>query len=196
MMRRLEYKWIVATVYVLGLFMNLLDLTITNVALPTLAREFHATTTAVAWVATGYLLSVAVCIPVSGWLGDRFGTKRTFLAALALFTVGSLLCGAAWSIGSLITFRIVQGIGGGLLTPVGAAMVFRAFPLPERARVASIVTVPAVLAPALGPIVGGYLVQYQTWRWIFLVNVPIGILGIVIAALYLQESRVAGTGRG
>jgi EmrB/QacA subfamily drug resistance transporter len=182
-------------VYVLGLFMNLLDLTITNTALPVLAHDFAASTTSVTWVATGYLLSVAVCIPVSGWLGDRFGTKRTFLFALAVFTLGSLLCGLATGLGSLIAFRVMQGIGGGLLTPVGAAMVFRAFPLQERARVSSIITVPAVVAPALGPVVGGYLVQYASWHWIFLVNVPIGIVGLIAAARYLQEYRVAGTAR-
>src|SRR5262245_20164084 len=108
MLTRLDYKWIVAGVYVLGLFMILLDLTITNVALPTLAQEFEATTTTIAWVATAYLLSVAVCIPVSGWVGDRFGAKRAFLAALAIFTAGSLLCGLAWSVGSLILFRVAQ----------------------------------------------------------------------------------------
>ncbi len=195
MQTRIPYKWIVAGVYVLGLFMNLLDLTITNTALPVLARDFRASATTITWVATGYLLSVAVCIPVSGWLGDRFGTKRTFLLALALFTLGSLLCGVATGLGSLVAFRVAQGIGGGLLTPVGAAMVFRAFPLAERARVSSVITIPAVVAPALGPVVGGWLVQYATWHWIFLVNVPIGVVGIVLAARYLEEYRVAGTAR-
>src|SRR5690349_14003287 len=135
MIARLPYKWLVATVYVLGLFMSLLDLTITNVALPVMAREFHASASTIAWVATSYLLSVAVCIPISGWLGDRFGTKRAFLFALAIFTAGSLACGLVNSLGALIVCRIFQGVGGGLLTPVGAAMVFRAFPLDERARV-------------------------------------------------------------
>jgi len=192
---RFDDKWLVAAVYVLALFMTLLDLTITNVALPALAEIYRASTTAVAWVAAGYLLSVAVSIPISGWLGDRIGTKRTFLLALALFTLGSLLCGLAWSLDSLIAFRVLQGIGGGLLTPVGAAMLFRAFPLGERARVASLITVPAVLAPALGPVLGGYLTEYQSWRWIFLVNVPLGLAGLAFARRYLAEYRIAGTAR-
>lgn len=164
MAKRLEYKYIVAIVFTLGLFMDLLDSTITNVAVPTLARDFHASTTAIEWVVTGYLLSLAVFIPVSGWAGDRFGTKRTFLFALAVFVAGSGLCGLAWSTQSLIVFRVLQGIGGGMLTPVGTTMIFRAFPPSERARAASLLTIPAVLAPASGPVVGGYLVQYQSWR--------------------------------
>ncbi len=187
-------KWLVAGVYVLGLFVTLLDLTITNVALPRLAAVYAAPPATIAWVATGYLLSVAVAIPVSGWLGDRFGTKRTFLAALALFTAGSLLCGLAWDVGSLVAFRVVQGVGGGLLAPVGAAMVFRAFPLAERARAASLLTVPAVVAPALGPVVGGYLVQEASWRWIFLINVPLGMIGLAVAWRGLREYRAADAG--
>src|SRR3954452_7929077 len=195
MLKQLPYKWFVAAISVLGLFMTLLDLTITNVALPALAREFHAPPAAIAWVATSYLLSVAVCIPVSGWLGDRFGTKSTYLVALAIFTLGSLLCGVAPDLGTLIAARVLQGIGGGLLTPIGAAMVFRAFPLEERARVSALMTVPAVLAPALGPVIGDYLVEYHGWHWVFLINVPLGLAGLVIAARGLTEYRVTGAGR-
>ncbi len=164
MLDRIPAKWVVAVVYVLGLFISLLDLTITNVALPVLAREFAVPATTSAWIATSYLLSVAICIPVSGWLGDRIGTKRTFLFALAIFTVGSLLCGLVNNLSLLIACRVLQGVGGGLLTPVGAAMVFRAFPLHERARVSSIITIPTVVAPALGPVVGGYLVRDWSWH--------------------------------
>lgn len=193
MITRVPYKWLVAAIYVLGIFMNLLDLTITNTALPVMAREFGASPTAIAWVATSYLLSVAVCIPVSGWLGDRFGTKRAFVFALALFTVGSALCGFVNGLHLLIAFRVLQGIGGGLLTPVGAAMVFRAFPQEERARVSALITVPAVFAPALGPVVGGALVQYWTWHAIFLINIPFGLVGLIVAITGLREYRVAGT---
>jgi EmrB/QacA subfamily drug resistance transporter len=193
MVRRIPYKWLVAAVYVLGIFMNLLDLTITNVALPVMARTFGVSAADIAWVATSYLLSVAVCIPVSGWIGDRFGTKRAFVFALAVFTLGSFLCGIVNGLGPLIACRVLQGIGGGLLTPVGAAMVFRAFPLAERARVSALITIPAVVAPALGPVVGGFLVQYWTWHAIFLINVPIGLIGLIVAIIGLQEYRVAGT---
>lgn len=188
-MKHIEYKYFIAAVYVVSLFMDLLDTTIVNVALPTLARDFHAGTTAIEWVVTGYLLSLAVFIPVSGWAGDRFGTKRTFLFALIVFSTGSLLCGVAWNIEDLIAFRILEGVGGGMLTPVGAAMLYRAFPPDERARVSSILIVPAVLAPASGPLVGGYLLQSTTWRALFWLNVPIGILGFLFSVRYLREQR-------
>src|SRR5262249_48622392 len=147
-MTRIPYKWLVAIVFVFGLFMDLLDMTITNVALPDLSRSFQASATTIEWVVTGYLLSLAVFIPVSGWAGDRFGSKRPFSLALALFTVSSLLCAMSWNIQSLIAFRVLQGAGGGMLTPVGTAMLFRAFPPDERARAASVLVLPTVLAPA------------------------------------------------
>jgi MFS family permease len=120
---RIDYKYLVAASFVFGLFMDILDTTIVNVALPKLAEEFQADTAALEWVVTGYVLSLAVWIPASGWIGDRFGTKKTFLFATAMFTLCSALCGRAWSIESLVFFRILQGVGGGMLTPVGTAML-------------------------------------------------------------------------
>jgi EmrB/QacA subfamily drug resistance transporter len=192
---KLEYKWIVGIVFVFGLFMDLLDMTIVNVAIPELAEEFDATTTQVQWVVTGYLLSLAVFIPISGWLGDRFGTKRIFMLALFLFTSASLACGLAWSIESLIAFRVLQGVGGGILTPVGTAMLFRAFPPQERAKAAAILMIPMVVAPASGPVLGGYLVEYHDWRWIFLINIPIGVMGFIFAGLFLKEEKQPNPGR-
>jgi len=192
---RLEYKWLVGIVFVFGIFMDLLDMTITNVALPTLAKDFTATTTTIQWVVTGYLLSLAVFIPVSGWAGDRFGTKRIFMFALFLFTAGSLLCGLAWSIESLIAFRVLQGAAGGMLTPVGTAMLFRAFPPAERAIASAVLSIPIVVAPASGPVLGGYLVEYQSWRWIFLINIPVGITGLLVAAAFLREEKQAQPGQ-
>lgn len=189
MVKRLEYKWIVGIVFVFGLFMDLLDMTIVNVAVPELARVHNATTTQVQWVVTGYLLSLAVFIPVSGWLGDRFGTKRVFMTALFFFTAASLGCGLAWSLESLIAFRVLQGVGGGMLTPVGTAMLYRAFPPNERAKASSILMIPMVVAPASGPVIGGYLVEYVDWRWIFLINIPVGALGFAFAGLFLKEER-------
>src|SRR5512132_3842979 len=157
MLKRIEYKYLVGVVFVFGLFMDLLDMTITNVALPTLQHEFNAPTTTIEWVVTGYLLSLAIFIPVSGWAGDRFGTKRVFMFALGMFTLASLLCALSWNVGALITFRILQGVGGGMLTPVGTAMLFRAFPPSERAKASAVLIIPTVLAPALGPIIGGWL---------------------------------------
>src|SRR3972149_5723954 len=137
-MRKLEYKWVVGIVFTFGIFMGLLDMTIVNGALPTFAKEFNAPTTTIEWVATAYLLSLAVFIPVSGWAGDRFGSKRPFMFARCVFTLGSLLCIFAWNIESLIAFRVLQVVGGGMLTPVGTAMLFRAFPPSERAQAAAL----------------------------------------------------------
>ncbi|MSZ96802.1 MAG: DHA2 family efflux MFS transporter permease subunit, partial [Actinobacteria bacterium] len=184
-----EYKWVVAVIFVVGLFMEILDTTIVNVAIPTLAHDFRVTGAGIEWVVLGYLLSIAVWIPSSGWIGDRFGTKKTFLFALFMFTLASMLCGQANSIGELIAFRLLQGIGGGMLTPVGTAMLYRAFPPEERARASTVLIIPTVVAPALGPIVGGLLIDHLSWRWIFYVNVPIGLAGFIFGALYLRESK-------
>jgi EmrB/QacA subfamily drug resistance transporter len=195
-LKSVPYKYLVATAFVSGLFMDLMDLTIVNVALPRLGRELHANAaTTLEWVITGYLLSLAIWIPASGWIGDRFGTKKTFLFALAMFTGASALCGLSWSIGALIAFRILQGVGGGMLTPVGTAMLFRAFPPAERARASTILTVPTVIAPALGPILGGLLVDSVTWRAIFWVNLPIGIAGFIFALIFLKEHTEPSAGR-
>jgi len=194
-LRRIEYKYLVGVVFVFGLFMDLLDMTITNVALPALQQEFSADTTTIQWVVTGYLLSLAIFIPVSGWAGDRFGTKRIFMFALGMFTVSSLLCGLSWNVEALISFRFMQGVGGGMLTPVGTAMLFRAFPPSERAKASAMLAIPAVVAPASGPVLGGYLVEYQSWHWIFLINVPVGLLGLVVAGIVLREEKQEQTGR-
>jgi EmrB/QacA subfamily drug resistance transporter len=191
----LEYKWLVGIVYVLALFMDLLDMTIITVAVPTLAQDFDATTTTIEWVVTGYLLSLAVFIPISGWLGDRFGTKRVFLTALSIFLTGSILCGLAWDVESLIAFRVLQGIGGGMLTPVGMTMLFRAFPPAERAAASAVLAIPITIAPALGPLLGGYLVEYQDWRWIFLINIPLSVIALVAAAILLREDVQERAGR-
>ncbi len=192
---RLEHKYIVALISVFGMFMNLLDLTIVNVAVPVLAFELDASAQEVQWVVTAYLLAVAVAIPVSGWAGDRFGTKRVFVLALAFFTVGSALCAFAWNIETLIVFRGLQGLGGGLLMTVSQTMVFRAFPQRERARAASILVVPTTFAPASGPLVGGVILDYLSWPWIFLVNIPVGVVAIALAAAFLREQREDDPGR-
>lgn len=188
-LRGLPYKYIVAVVFVVGVFMDVLDATIVNVALPEMAEEFGVGRTTLEWIVTGYLCSIAVWIPASGWIGDRFGTKRTFLFALAIFTIASALCAGAWNIESLIAFRVLQGVGGGMLVPVGTAMLFRAFPPIERAKASSVLAIPTVLAPALGPVLGGVLVTHASWHWIFLVNIPIGCAGFAFGALFLQEHR-------
>src|SRR5258705_3418510 len=149
---KVSYKWLVAIAFVAGLFMNLMDATIVNVALPTLGRDFGASTDTLEWIVTGYLISLAIWIPASGWISDRFGSKKTFSFALVVFTIGSALCGLASSADSLIAFRMLQGVGGGMMTPVATAMLFRAFPPAERARASAIAAVPNAIAPAIGPV--------------------------------------------
>jgi EmrB/QacA subfamily drug resistance transporter len=194
-LRSVPYKWLVAAAFVSGLFMEILDTTIVNVALPTIGREFEAGNETLQWVVTGYLLSIAVWIPPSGWIGDRFGTKKTFLFAVATFTVASALCGLAWSIESLIFFRVVQGVGGGMLTPVGTAMLFRAFPPDERAKASAVLAIPTVIAPTFGPILGGWLTEVVSWRWIFYVNLPVGVLAFTFALFALREHTEEQPGR-
>ena len=191
---KVSYKWLVAVAFVAGLFMDLMDATIVNVALPTLSRDFEATTDTLEWVVTGYLISLAIWTPASGWISDRFGSKKTFAFAVVVFTAGSALCGLAWSAGSLTAFRILQGVGGGMMTPVGTAMLFRAFPPAERARASAVVTVPTAIAPALGPVLGGWLVEDVGWRWIFYVNVPVGLATLAFALVFLREHKEPAAG--
>ena len=191
--RPVVYKYVVAAVFVSALFLDLLDTTIVNVALRTIGEELQ--TEAIDWVVLGYTLSLAVVIPASGWMGDRFGTKRVFLTALLLFVGGSMACGVAQSIEQLIAFRILQGVGGGMLTPIGVAMLFRAFPPIERARAATIVMIPTLVAPALGPVLGGLITETIGWRWIFFVNVPFGIVALAFGLAYLREHAEPTAGR-
>jgi EmrB/QacA subfamily drug resistance transporter len=192
---RLKPEYSVAAVFVAALFMSIMDSTVVNVAIPTLARDFDASNASVQWVVTAYLLSLALWIPASGWVGDRFGTKRVFLVALGLFTAGSVLCGVADSLPQLVLFRVLQGVGGGIMTPVGTAMLFRAFPPARRAKASQVLIVPTVLAPAVGPVIGGLLIEHLSWRWVFYVNVPVGLVVLVFGAVFLHEHREAAAGR-
>jgi EmrB/QacA subfamily drug resistance transporter len=193
---RIPYKYLVAIVFIFGLFMDLMDTTIVNVAIPSLRRDFHASTALVEWTVTGYLLSLAVVIPAAGWLSDRFGTKRIFIYAMGIFVAASAACGLAQSIEQLIIFRFLQGIGGGMMTPVGTAMLSREFPGTERAKASAILSVPVVLAPTIGPVLGGYLIDDVSWRWIFYVNLPVGIAGMAMAIAVLKEHREEYAQRG
>lgn len=185
----INQKISVSIVFVAAMFMSIMDSTIVNVALPSLSREFRAPGTSIDAVVVGYLVSLAIIIPASGWLGDRLGTKRVFLSALALFTTASALCGLATSLPMLIGFRLLQGMGGGALTPVGTAILYRTFPPEERVQVSRILNIPTVVAPATGPVLGGLLIVKFSWRWVFYVNVPIGILAFLFGLLFLQEYR-------
>lgn len=191
---RANQKLVVSVVYISGMLMNSLDSTIVNVALATLGREFGVPAASVEAVIIGYLVSLAVFIPASGWLGDRFGSKRVFLAALAIFTGASLLCGTAQSLEQLVVFRVLQGMGGGLLTPVGMAMLYRTFPPAERVAVGRILMFALVIGPATGPVLGGFLIEQQSWRWAFWVNVPVGLAALLFGWLFLREHREPAPG--
>jgi EmrB/QacA subfamily drug resistance transporter len=192
---RLSQKVSVAAVYVVATFMPIMDATIVNVALPQLGRDFRVPTTHADTVVVAYLVSLAVFMPASAWLGDRFGAKRVLLSAFVLFTAASALCGAAQSLGQLVAFRVIQGMGGGMLAPVGLAMLLRVFPPAERARAARILILPTALAPAIGPVVGGLLVTDLSWRWAFYVNIPIGVAGLLFGLFFLREQQRHPVGR-
>ncbi len=193
-MRQLSPKVSVSIVFVAAMFMSIMDTTIVNVALPSIGRQLAVATTSIDAVVVGYLVSLAVVIPASGWLGDRFGTRRIFLSALALFSLASALCGIAPNFPMLVLFRILQGAAGGAMTPVGNAILYRTFPPAERVQVSRILIIPTVVAPAVGPVLGGLLVDQLSWRWVFYVNVPIGIAAFLFGLAYLQEHQEPAAG--
>src|SRR5690606_9542981 len=177
-------------VVVLGGIMSILDVTVVSVALDTFAREFNATTADVAWTMTAYTLALAMVIPLTGWAADRFGTKRLYLIAVTLFTIGSLLCALAPDLTWLIVFRVVQGLGGGMLMPLGMTILTRAAGPDRLGRVMAVMGIPMLLGPIFGPILGGLLIDVASWHWIFLINLPIGIIGLVYAAKVLEPDHV------
>ncbi|HEY7226389.1 MAG TPA: DHA2 family efflux MFS transporter permease subunit [Micromonosporaceae bacterium] len=179
----------VAGVVVLGAIMSILDVTVVSVGLPTFQHEFHATYATVAWTMTAYTLALATVIPVTGWAADRFGTKRLYLASLALFVGGSLLCSIAGSAGALIAFRAVQGIGGGMLAPLGMTILTKAAGPQRVGRVMAVMGIPMLLGPIGGPILGGWLIQAASWHWIFLINLPIGVVAFIAALRVLARDE-------
>ena len=185
----LSYKWIVAIVVILGAFMSVLDQTVVNIAIPSLQNAFGADIHTVQWVVTAYLLTQGAMTPTAPYLANNFGIKRSYILSLIAFTLGSLLCGLSWSLPMLILFRVLQGLGGAILLPLSFTMIFREFPPEERGLALGTLGVPTLLAPALGPILGGYLVTFVSWRVIFFINIPIGIVAMVLAALFLREAR-------
>jgi EmrB/QacA subfamily drug resistance transporter len=177
----------VAVVYVAAIFLSTMDTTIVNVALPSIGDAFSVPSTSVDAITISYLVSLAVFIPASGWLGDRFGGKRILLIAIAVFTVASGLCGIASSLGELVVYRILQGVGGGMLAPVGMAMVLRSFAPAERVRVLSVLTIATAVAPTMGPTLGGILVTNLSWHWVFFVNAPVRICAFVFGLLFVRD---------
>jgi EmrB/QacA subfamily drug resistance transporter len=185
----------VAAVVMLGAVMSILDTTVVNVAIDHLAVAFHSSLTTIQWVVTGYTLALATVIPVTGWASDRFGTKRLYMTSLVLFTIGSILSGLSWSAGSLILFRVLQGLGGGMIMPAVMTILTRKAGPQRMGRVMGVLGVPLLIAPILGPILGGWLVDSASWRWIFFINVPIGIVAFILAQIVLDPDQPQPTHR-
>jgi EmrB/QacA subfamily drug resistance transporter len=187
---------VVAGVVILGSLMSILDTTIVNVALEALARDLHAPLHTIQWVATGYLLSLAMVIPLAGWMSERFGSKRVWLGSVAAFAIGSMLCGRASSAAMLIGFRALQGVGGGLIMPVGMSVLAQTAGPARMGRVMSVVGAPMLMGPVLGPLIGGLILETVSWRWIFYVNVPIAVVALVLGARLLDgDTGRADAGR-
>ncbi|MED1203080.1 DHA2 family efflux MFS transporter permease subunit [Heyndrickxia acidicola] len=184
---RIKSPGIQMTIIILGVFMAILDTSVVNVAIPKMETALNANTDQIQWVVTGYMLVLGALIPISGWLTDKFGAKKLFLFALTTFTIGSALCGLSWNLDSIITFRIIQALGGALMQPVAMAMIFRIYPPERRGTVMGIFGIAMMAAPAFGPALSGYLVEYWSWRYIFYLNVPIGIVAVILGVLMMHE---------
>src|SRR6202035_3991426 len=189
------YVWKVAGVVILGMIMSILDTTIVNVALRTLGHDLHSSISQIQWVVTGYLLSLAAVIPSTGWAARRYGAKRVYMTSLVLFTAGSALCAVASSTTALVLFRVLQGVGGGMLMPVGQLIMAEVAGPKRMGRVMGVVAMPAMMGPIMGPVVGGLILQNLHWSWIFLVNVPIGVIAFVAALRIIPETESGESGR-
>lgn len=189
----MTYRVRVASVYLLGFFIDLVNMFIANVAYPKIGRQFDAPVTQLAWISNGYILGLTLVIPLSGWLVRRMGAKRLFMLSLFIFIVGTLGVGASTSVTQLITWRWIQGIGGGLLIPIGQTMTYALYRSNERAKLSSVVMLIGLLAPALSPAVGGILVENLSWRWVFLVSLPLAVGALVLAGCWLKADSPANS---
>src|ERR1700720_4570603 len=184
----LDYQWQVLICAVVGTFMVMLDQTVVNIALPKITTVFGVGVHETQLVITSYMLALAVIMPATGYLSDTFGTKRLYMVTMALFTGGSLLCGLAWNNPSLVAFRIMQGLGGGMMMPLGMTMIFKVVPPQQRNTMMGFFGLPLMLAPVLGPTLGGYIVEYIDWRGVFTLNLPVGPLCPFFCLTLLRES--------
>jgi EmrB/QacA subfamily drug resistance transporter len=188
--------WVVSAVVTVGVIMSILDTTIVNVALETLSRELNASLNTIQWVSTGYMLALAVVIPLTGWMSERFGAKQVWMVSVALFGIGSALCGLAWSAESLIFFRVLQGFCGGMIMPVGMSVLAQTAGPHRLGRVMAVIGVPTLLGPIFGPVIGGLIVDSVSWRWIFFVNIPIAAVALGLAGRLLHaDAGRADAGR-
>ncbi|CNF21032.1 multidrug resistance protein B [Yersinia nurmii] len=185
----MAYRTKVAIVYLLGFFVDLINMFIANVAYPDIARSLHASVSQLAWVSTGYILGLTLVIPLSAWLAKTVGARRTFLFSLLLFSLATVAAGTAGSIELLIVWRVLQGFGGGLLIPIGQTLTYQHYRPDERAGLSSIIMLVGLLAPALSPAVGGLIVDTLGWRWIFYLNLPIALLALTLAVMWLKPEE-------
>lgn len=183
-----RYMWLSLSVIVVGTFMAILDSSIVNVAIPKMMTIFGAATDQIEWVMIGYMLTMSIVIPLTGFLTDRFGGKNIYIFALIVFTIGSGLCGLATSTNTMIAARVVQAIGGGMIMPVGMTMLMQNVPLEKRGLALGVWGIAAMAAPAIGPTLSGYIVEYMNWRLIFTINLPVGVIGVTLAVLMLKPS--------
>ncbi|MED3186609.1 MDR family MFS transporter [Bacillus toyonensis] len=174
---------------VLGMFLVILDSTIMNVAVPKLMSAFNVSLSEIQWVITAYTLALSAVIPLAGWFSDRFTAKKMFIVSIVLFVVASMFCSLAQTAEQLIIFRVIQGLGGGMVAPIGIAMVFKVAPPEKRGSIMGILGLPMLLAPILGPLLSGWLIEYINWHWIFLINLPVGVIAFFMARKYLPESK-------
>lgn len=172
---------------IIGMMMVILDSTVVNVAVPNLQEYFDSSLKTIQWTITGYTLALSAVIPLAGWMTDKFGAKRIFLITIALFTLGSILCALAQTPEQLVLFRIIQGVGGGMVSPIGMAMIFKMAPQNKRGAVMGMLGIPMLLAPAIGPILSGWLIGFASWHWIFLINLPIGIAALIVGNKFLPN---------
>jgi len=184
-----KLRLLIPMVVAVAFFMEQLDSTIITTSIPEIARSLGENPLRLNLAITSYLLSLAVFIPISGWIADRFGTRTVFCAAIGIFTLGSALCGASTSLSMLVVTRVLQGFGGAMMTPVGRLILFRSFPKDGLITAMTYMTIPALIGPTLGPVIGGVLTTYASWRWIFYVNIPIGAVGIALALRYIEQVR-------
>lgn len=183
-------NWSILLVIIIGTFMAILDSSIVNVALPKMMAIFNASEDQIEWILTAYMLTLGVIMPISGYVGDTFGYKRTYITALLLFVIGSVLCGMAWSVDSMVAARVIQALGGGIMQPLGMAIIYQSFPRSKMGMVLGFWGIAAMAAPAIGPTLGGYLVEYVNWRLIFYINLPIGVFNLFFAGVILEETRL------
>ncbi|MFZ5646836.1 MAG: DHA2 family efflux MFS transporter permease subunit [Bacillota bacterium] len=189
-MNNQPFPWAGLFVLVMGAFMAILDGSIVNVALPKLMAIFGVSPDQIQWVMTGYLLTSGVVVPVTGFLGDKYGYKKIYIYSLAAFTVGSALCGVAWNNDSLIVFRVIQALGGGMLIPLSMAILYRMVPRQKIGMAMGMWGIAATMAPAVGPTLGGYLVDHYSWHLIFTINIPVGVIAVILSYLIIEETPV------